>query len=382
MADATDNQASRPVTISNEDETRIVTVEQDTNGKNRMFTNTAISSVQIPLGKDPLPDTFFRAKIAGAIGDKIIIDIAATTFDTTSPDANYPAYHFEYVLVAGDVGNEKQLSLNFADAINADPLFEAQDLEAEAVSGKKRSIIHITSIEFSLSGEENERPNIGDFLVTTIGTTLVIIGDAYRNIISRPKEVSLGRDPNNPHALGVQAISGTIFIRSSDPDAIIRDRIEEVGIPGQIDLNVDGDPVNRIFEYTANAKGGPDIVIDSIKLFGNDGNIKTQVTNFLGINSALANGLLVEFIRDGLTIFSENITNTVEFLGQFSSTSSDNKIINQSGGDYIESTFSLIAKNLAFVLRNGENDLVRVTVRDDIDSVGALYMLIDGSEDV
>lgn len=351
-------------------------------GRNRILTDSRISSVNVPLGKDPFPDTYFTIEAAGQIGDTITINIAATTFDPTNPvDVNLPAYTYTYTLVAADVGNERQLAVNLADALNADLSFENQFLEAEAINGDLRPVIHITSTEYSLNGESYERPNIGDFTATPTGTTQIkFFSTEFNTIVSRPKEVSLGRDPNNPHRLGVQAISGTVFIRSSDPDRLIRERIEEVGSPGQIELNVNGNSP-KVFEFSANPDGGPDKIIDSLKFFGNDGNIKTQTGNFLGLNSALSNGILIEFVREGAVIFSENITNTIELLALWSTSASDNKIINQSGGDYFESTFSLVDRNLAFVLENGEDSKVRVTIRDNLSQIDALFLLIDGSED-
>jgi hypothetical protein len=372
------------VKVTGGDEARNVDV-LEIDGRNRMLTDTRISSVNVPLGKDPLPDTYFNILTAGAIGDTVIVDIAATANDSTSPDSDFPTYQLIYTLVAVDVGDERQLSINIADALNADPLFEAQFLEAYAIGDdgdeNLRPVIHITSTRFSLNGEFYERPNIGDFDVTATGTTTVsFFSSEYQTIVSRPKEVSLARDPRNPHRLGVQNISGTVFIRSSDPDALVRQRIQEVGNTND-DMAINGQGTPVVFELASNPDGGADIIIDSLKFYGTDTNIKVSDGNFLGQNSPLANGILLELIRDGLAIFTELIINTPDMLGLFSSSASDNKIINQSGGDYFESTFSLIDKNLAFVLRNGENDAVRVTIQDNLTSLDTMHLLVDGSED-
>lgn len=368
------------VKITGSNEQREVDVEQVA-GKNRLLTSSTITSIQVPNGQDPLPDTFFRINAAGLAGDTITVSVQATNYDPTNPLQNFPAYSYVYTLQAADVGDERQLAINLADALNADPLFEAQSLEAEAIADDKRPYIHVSSTEFSLNGEDYERPNVGDFDVTTTGTTTIFLDDDYKNIISRAKPVSLGRDPNNPHKLGVQAIAGTVFLRSSDPDSLIRERIGQVGNQALIDLNVNGSGTPVVFEFSANPDGGRDRIIDSLKFYGNDGNIKTQVGNFLGLNSALANCILIEFIRESVVIFSEELCNTVDLLALWSTGAGQNKIISQSGGDYFESTFSLVDKNLAFVLENGEDSKIRVTVRDNLTQIGAFYLLIDGSED-
>lgn len=355
-------------------------------GVKRAAVDANISSINVPLGKDPLPDTYFNIVTAGGIGDQLTITVAATNNDGTSPDSDFPSYSYTYTLVAEDSGDERQLAINVANALNADPLFEAQFLEAFALGddgdANLRPVVHISSTRFSLNGEFYERPNVGDFDVTTTGTTAVqFFSSSHRSIVSRPKEVSLARDPKNPHRLGIQSISGSVFIRSSDPQAIVRKRIQEVGNPSNNDMAVNGLGSPVVFELASNPDGGSDIIVDALKFYGTDTNIKVQDGAFLGINSALSNGIVIELIRDGVAIFSETIVNTPDILGLFSSSASDNKIISQSGGDYFESTFSLVDKNLAFVLRNGENDAVRVTIQDNLTSLDTLHLLVDGSED-
>tara|TARA_R110000868_G_C10972548_1_gene770423 strand:- start:16237 stop:16875 length:639 start_codon:yes stop_codon:yes gene_type:complete len=175
-----------------------------------------------------------------------------------------------------------------------------------------------------------------------------------------------------------------LFVKSQqsfvDPNRLIRERIKRVS-NDSIGLNVNGSGTPIPFEFKANPLvTDKDILISSIKLFGTDGNIKVSVTNFMGLNSELTNGLLIEFITDGATTFSRTIKDTVEFLGLFSSGASDNNIIAGSGGDYIESKFDLTAKSLELNLKAGTTDLIRVTVQDNLNAVDALYMLIDGRE--
>ena len=104
-------QASMPITITNEAEDKQVDVVQVA-GVNRLATDSNISSINVPLGKDPLPDTYFTILTAGSAGDTITIDIAATANDSTTPDDDYPSYSYTYTLIAADVGDEKVLAKN------------------------------------------------------------------------------------------------------------------------------------------------------------------------------------------------------------------------------------------------------------------------------
>lgn len=386
-----ETQASPPVRITNAQEDRIADVI-NLLGLNRLAVDANISSVNVPLGKDPLPDTYFYITEAGDAGSTITIDIAATNVDPTNPDRDLPAYSYTYTLTAQDEGDERQLSINLADALNADPLFEAQYLEAFAIGDdgddNQRAIVHITSTKFSLNGEFYERPNAGDFEVTTsVGTgvaftELLFFSDDFRKIVSRSKEVSLARDPRNPHRLGVQSISGSVFIRSQDPEKLIREYLLSVTTPANGDqMAVNGQVTPQVYEKVSNPDGESDVIIDALKFICSDGNMKVQSGTFLGNNQALTSPILVELIRDGIAIFSTEIFNTPDLLGGFSSTASDNKIINQAGGDYLESTFSLIDSNLAFVLRNGKNDAVRVTIQDNLTAIDSIKVQLTGSED-
>jgi hypothetical protein len=162
----------------------------------------------------------------------------------------------------------------------------------------------------------------------------------------------------------------------ADPKKLIRERIK-LGGTGTDDLAINGNSP-KVFTFNALPAGQDDILISSIKFFGTDGNIKVSIGNFMGLNSALTNGILIEFETSGIVTFSETIKNTVELLGLFSSGAGENKIIPASGGDYLESKFDLTQKSLELNLKSGTADLIRVTVRDNLSSVDALYMLIDG----
>ena len=95
-----------PVIFIQDPNTGIRGQVENIGGKNRLLTDTNISSVNIPQGQDPIPDTFFTILTAGAIGNTVRVKIAATLIDSTSPDSNMPAVDETYILIAEDVGDE------------------------------------------------------------------------------------------------------------------------------------------------------------------------------------------------------------------------------------------------------------------------------------
>ena len=136
-----------------------------------------------------------------------------------------------------------------------------------------------------------------------------------------------------------------------------------------------------MFSVFPNAAGGTKKIVEQVKLFGNDTNIKVQNTKFLGLNSALTNGLLFEILKAGVVVFSINMQSTTEVLARFATSASDNKIISQSGGDYIQSVFDLIKRNIVVELEPGSLDEVRITVRDNLSGVDNLVLTVEGFEE-
>jgi hypothetical protein len=344
-------------------------------GANRLAVDANISSINVPLGKDPLPDMYFPILTAGAIGDTIRVQVSATASDSTSPDNDIPAYDYTYTLVAEDAGDEVKLANNLADTLNDDPNFELSFLEATAVDAvdEFRPIVHISSTVFSMNGEFAERPNAGDVIITTTGTTTVLIDNNNDRLVSRAKEVSLARDPNNPHRLGVQNVSGTVRLRASEVNQILKEYLVNGALSDEMAATADS------FKIGSNPTGGSDKLVESLKFIISDNNIKVQTGNFLGANSALTNGILVRFVKDGIVTHVEPIIkSTLDILGQWSSNASDNKIINQSGGDYLESNFHLADLNLQFNIEAGKNDYIEVLTQDNLSSRGSIKMLAGG----
>ena len=371
MADLTEKEASQSVKIVGGDEQYTADVTLD-DGRKKL---NVLSTVQVGvgLGRDPLPDNYFTVTAAGAIGDTVRIQIAGTSNDSTSPDRDVPAVDYTYTLVAQDVGDEVQLAENIVTGLNLDTNFQNGLLEAFYVNDK-RAIVHVTSTGFSLEDEFLERPNAGDFQVTTTGTTTVLL--AFDNLIASAKQTTLARDPNNPHRAGILGISGSVVVSAEDVDNILEEFADSGG--GVYDLTVDGSVTPVEYVINANPAGGGDKVLDAATLYGTDTNIKVGETNFLGNNSALTNGILIETTKDGETNTFRLIKTTNDFLARMASSPEKSKIINQSGGDFIEATFDLVSKNLQFVLSEGTTDQMKVTIQDDLTGVSNLFFKVDG----
>ena len=77
------------------------------------------------------------------------------------------------------------------------------------------STFSIFSTSFSASGEFYERPLAGDFAVTIGGAPgdgVVVVG--FDNVISRSKPVTITRDFDSPHRLGLFGITGGVNVVS------------------------------------------------------------------------------------------------------------------------------------------------------------------------
>ncbi len=342
------------------------------NSKNRLLTSSIVTIEQL-FGRDLIPDTYFTIDIAGAVDDTIRVQIAAVS-DTTGSERDLPAVDYTYTLIAGDVSDEKQLAENFVDGLNADSNFQNAFLEAESVTGQQRAVVHITSTEFSGTGEYHERPGSGDFVTSTTGTTTTI--DGFDNLVSRGKGTSLARDPDNPHIGGILGISGSVRVSAED----VQELLEEFAIDGGTSaMNVDGSVTPIEFTIDANAAGGKVKVLESFKFYGSDGNIKVGGSNFLGLNSPLTNGILVEITKDGnTTTFKDNIKTTSDFLARLSSSPEKTQIIPSSGVDFVQAVFDLVSRNVQLKLEPGTTDQVKVTIRDNLASVSELYFVVDG----
>ena len=205
-------------------------VTRASDGKNAMAIDGSFAvTIDELLGRDPLPDTYFTVTAAGANGDTIRVQIAATSVDSTSPDRDLPAVDVTTTVTVSEVGDEFALSKLIISDLTADTNFVNAKLKAKSVGGALRAIVHISSTEFSLAGEFAERLNAGDVAVTPSGITTVNLPTNNDKIISRGKVVSLARDPDNEHRLGVLGISGSVSVSPSGIEDGIQEFLKESG---------------------------------------------------------------------------------------------------------------------------------------------------------
>lgn len=131
------------------------------------------------------------------------------------------------------------------------------------------------------------------------------------------------------------------------------------------DLLQDGDPTSVVFSYDADATH--DISIQEIKFVMAANSITFGSDYFGGSGGPLSNGVLVEIISDGNTGVLANLTQNESFVN-FASPGGFEWVV--SSKDMMSSTY-LIGGGLK--LYAGTADKIRVTVRDDIDSVAVYF---------
>ena len=144
---------------------------------------------------------------------------------------------------------------------------------------------------------------------------------------------------------------------------------------GSGDLTINGSGTE--FIIPSNATG--DLVIKSLVFEALDGGMRMQ--NFLGKNSALTNGVVVEIkSEDNIFQFSP-ITKTIDFDSLFASGASRSfEIFTGSGNDSMVARFG---ESAPFVIKQSGtytvDDYIKVIINDDLRSVGSLRFLADGS---
>jgi len=271
--------------------------------------------VESTFGFDQNPDSFFRIVNTGSAGCTWTIYIAGTSNDPSTPDRDLPPYTKIFTIQAGEVGDEIALRDRIIQELNADSTFK-QTLGMKAQKATDRSIVHILSDSFSLSGEFYERPNAGDFSVTIGGTPsdgVVVVG--FDNLISRSKPVSISRDFDSPHRLGLFGITGQVQVTAKDLDDLFIENATLNADNVTTSMLVNGSLASpKIFEVPAQTT--TDVFIEEIRFYGRGNGIKYN--NFLSQNSPLTNGLEVHIKSDNTITSLPVIKNTADFKNKFS----------------------------------------------------------------
>lgn len=146
--------------------------------------------------------------------------------------------------------------------------------------------------------------------------------------------------------------------------------IEQFENMGSTDLNVNGSATPVQFEIPTVAT---DRVVTSISIFGRDAGIKFG--QFLAINQALQNGLLIEIKSDDVLFSNANapIIQTDDFRNKFCISPRDFVVDVFSNEDVFTAAFVPPAP---IILRGNTQfatpDFIRITVRDNISAVNYL----------
>ena len=338
-------------------------------------------TVQSTFGFDQNPDSFFRIMNTGGEGTTWTLFIRGTNNDPSTPDRDVPDYTKVFTVLLAEVGDELAFRDRIITTLNSDSTFR-DTCFFKAQKATDRGVVHIYSEAFSASGEFYERPSAGDFTVTIGGTPgdgVVVVG--FDNVISRSKPVTITRDFDSPHRLGLFGITGDVNVTSKALSDLFIEKASLDGLGVTFDMAVNGSVVEQI--YRINAKVDRAIFIQNIRFYGQGNGI--QFGKFLNLNSTLANGILVEIKSENVITDLFPIKSTEDFKNEFSFGSGANgfDVIFASGRDEFLATFDF---DNPFLLEEsgahgpGNDDYIEIRIRDQLSQVGFIGFLAKGFE--
>jgi hypothetical protein len=347
---------------------RKVNTKVRTDGLTALVTDATVV-VESTFGFDQNPDSFFRIINTGQAGTTWTLDIAGTANDPSTPDRDLPAYQKIFTVQVSEEGDEEAFRDRIIQELNQDSTFK-NTVYFKAQRSTDRAIVHIYSTKFSASGEFYERPNPGDFDVTIGGTPgdgQVVIG--FDNVISRSKPVTIARDADSPHRLGLFGITGNVSVVAKELADIFIQNATDDGTPtGNNDLRV-GNPVSpgSPAEFYINSVIEKDIFIEQMIFHAQGNGIKFG--NFLSQNSALDDPIIVEIKSDNnVTTFPEIYT-TEDFKNEFAALSGNGanfRIDVQAGADEM---LAILTFANPFVIRASgtftTDDYIKIIIQDN-----------------
>jgi hypothetical protein len=320
--------------------------------------------VRSTFGFDQQPDSYFRIINTGSEGDSWTIYIAGTNADPSNPlERDLPAYTKIFYVQAGEVGDEIKFRDRIVQELNADNTFK-NVVYLKAQKATDRSVVHIQSTKFSASGEFYERPNVGDFNVTVTGSAVRVLG--FDNMLSRSKPVTISRDLDSPHRLGLFGVTGTVSITFKELADLFFKEATYNGSPSMTVLGTLASPI----PFTIPAESTTDIYIQTLIFHGQANGIKFG--QFLAKNAKLTNGILLEIKSDNIVTLFPLIKSTEDFKNDFAALSGNGanfRIDIQAGLDEI---LGILQFENPFVIRAAGtftvDDYIKVLIRDDLTS--------------
>lgn len=339
---------------------RIVNTKVRSDGLTALVTDSTVV-VESTFGFDQQPDSYFQIINTGSAGDTWTISIAGTAADPTSPDRDVPSYTKIFTVLAGEVGDEIKLRDRIIQELNQDTIFKnTVFLRAQKVTD--RAIVHIQSLKFSVSGDFWERPNAGDFSVTVTGSAHVVLG--FDNLVSRSKPVTISRDRDSPHRLGLFGVTGSVSVTAKELSDLF---VQEAKNGSSSDMRVNGSLASPI-DFYINASPTTDLFIEDLIFDGQGNGIKFG--QFLAQNAPLANGIEVTIKSDDVITTFPIINSTEDFKNKWASLSGTGdtfRIDVQAGRDEL---LAIIDFNNPFLLRVAgsfsTDDFIRVRIRDNL----------------
>ncbi len=357
---------------------RVVQTKVRSDGLTALATDATVV-VESTFGFDQQPDSWFRIINTGSAGSTITVYIAGTSIDPSSPDRDVPAYTKIFTVVSGEVGDEIKLRDRIIQELNSDTTFK-NTCKLKAQKATDRAVVHIYSLQFSASGEDWERPNAGDFDVTITGTASVLVG--FDNLISRSKPVTISRDIDSPHRLGLFGITGSVNVTAKELSDIYFQEANKVGSPGDVNMAGENGSLATPVVFQIDAVPLKEIFVTTL-IFSGQGN-GIQFNRFLSRNSNLTNGLLIEIKSDDILTTLPLIKSTEDFKNRFaalSGTGAAFRIDVQSGSDEI---LAILEFENPFIMRQTGtftiDDYIKISIRDQLNNIARLDFAARGFE--
>jgi hypothetical protein len=346
---------------------RKVATKVRTDGLTALVTDATVV-VESTFGFDQNPDSFFKIVNTGGAGTTWDLDIAGTSNDPSAPDRDLAAYNKQFIVQPAEVGDEEAFRDRIIQELNQDSVFK-NSVYFKAQRATDRAIVHIYSTKFSASGEFYERPFPGDFSVTIGGTPgdgQVVVG--FDNVISRSKPVTIARDADSPHRLGLFGITGNVSVVAKELADIFIQNATDDGTPGgDKDLRTTTATALSPEEWSINSEVEKDIFIEQMIFHAQGNGIKFG--NFLSQNQPLSDPINVEIKSDNEITTFPDIFTTEDFKNEWAALSGDGanfRIDVQAGADEM---LAILTFANPFVIRASGtftvDDYIKVIIRDN-----------------
>lgn len=194
-------------------------------------------------------------------------------------------------------------------------------------------------------------------------------GRTISNIVgdSGAKRVDVEADFDDVHRMAVESIvTPTSVSNRFELDAMNG---------GSNDLNVNGSGTPVTFSIVAEATF--DLFITEMRLHGIDGGIRFD--RFLGLNSALSNGIDFSIKSNDLPVDLDPIFTTADIKARFA-TIGGWALDPASGGDHFLGSFDLVVNNLAIRKQGtfGTDDILSIIINDNLSTVESMFLTVIG----